>query len=138
MTIFSNFFENLTVLTENVILGAAAAVSINPVLVQLAVINGGRKKRDVADSETEKKMSEIGILESFLTTETNFKDQAENMVASYVECSGFQQNKVKLKWTKNDLLENVLVQSVKSIHQYFCFLEKSCQYRDLSAKTGFK
>ena len=72
-------------------------------LVQLAVINGGRKKRDVADSVTEKKMSEIGILESFLTTETNFKDQAENMVASYVECSGFQQNKVKLKWTKNDL-----------------------------------
>ena len=39
-------------------------------------------------------MSEIGILENFLTTETNFSDQAENMVANYVECSGLQQNKV--------------------------------------------
>ena len=76
-------------------IGAAAAVSINPVLVQLAVINGGRrKKRDVLDSKTKAKMSEIGILENFLTTETNFSDQAENMVANYVECSGLQQNKV--------------------------------------------
>ena len=72
------------------LLGAAAAVSINPVLVQLAVINGGRKKRDT----NSKKMSEIDVLESFLTTETNFNDQAENMVASYLECSGLQLNKV--------------------------------------------
>ena len=76
-------------------IGAAAAVSINPVLVQLAVINSGRrKKRDVLDSMTKAKMSEIGILENFLTTETNFSDQAENMVANYVECSGLHQNKV--------------------------------------------
>ena len=91
-------FPSIVISRKNVLpfeIGAAAAVSINPVLVQLAVVNTGRKKRDaVLDSKTKAKMSEIGILENFLTTETNFSDQAENMVANYVECSGLQQNKV--------------------------------------------
>ena len=82
--------------------GAAAAVSINPVLVQLAVVSSGRrrKKRDITNPELnslaeEQKLTEIGVLERFLATETNFDEQAQNMVARYVECSGLQQNKVK-------------------------------------------
>ena len=72
------------------LLGAAAAVSINPVLVQLAVINdGGRKKRAIsANPEIRKKMSEIDLLEKFLSKETQFESQAENMAAQYLQCSG--------------------------------------------------
>ena len=66
------------------LLGAAAAVSINPVLVQLAVINGGRKKR----SEQDKKLSEIDALENFLFKHHNFGDQTEKLVANYLDCSG--------------------------------------------------
>jgi len=82
------------------LLGAAAAVSINPVLVQLAVVSSGRrrKKRDITNPEInslaeDQKLTEIGVLERFLATETNFDEQAQNMVARYVECSGLQENK---------------------------------------------
>jgi len=72
------------------LLGAAAAVSINPVLVQLAVVGGGkRKKRDLmSDPNMQRKVTEIELLENFLTKETKFDNQAESMVAQYLECSG--------------------------------------------------
>ena len=71
------------------LLGAAAAVSINPVLVQLAVVNGGRrKKRDLNDDDHQKKVTEIQLLENFLARETDFSHQTENMVAQYLQCSG--------------------------------------------------
>lgn len=70
------------------LLGAAAAVSINPVLVQLAVVNGGRKKRDLRDPNMQRKVTEIELLENFLSKETKFDSQAESMVAQYLECSG--------------------------------------------------
>jgi len=70
------------------LLGAAAAVSINPVLVQLAVVNGGRKKRDLRDPNMQRKVTEIELLENFLSKETQFDSQAESMVAQYLECSG--------------------------------------------------
>jgi len=68
------------------LLGAAAAVSINPVLVQLAVINGGRRKK--RDLQHQKKVTEIQLLENFLAKETDFPHQTENMVAQYMQCSG--------------------------------------------------
>jgi uncharacterized protein YqeY len=72
------------------LLGAAAAVSINPVLVQLAVINGGRRKRRQAnlDPLTQKRMTEIDVLENFLAKETDFNQQTETLVANYLDCSG--------------------------------------------------
>ena len=78
------------------LLGAAAAVSINPVLVQLAVVNGGRKKRDLRDPNMQRKVTEIELLENFLSKETQFDSQAESMVAQYLECSGLSsdQNQV--------------------------------------------
>ena len=78
------------------LLGAAAAVSINPVLVQLAVVNGGRKKRDLRDPNMQRKVTEIELLENFLSKETKFDSQAESMVAQYLECSGLSsdQNQV--------------------------------------------
>ena len=74
------------------LLGAAAAVSINPVLVQLAVINGGKRKRrharDLTTPVMERKMNEIELLEKFLSKETKFDQQAEHMTAQYLQCSG--------------------------------------------------
>ena len=71
------------------LLGAAAAVSINPVLVQLAVVNGGRrKKRSNSNFDHQKKVTEIQLLENFLARETDFSHQTENMVAQYLQCSG--------------------------------------------------
>ena len=43
----------------------------------------------------------------------------------------------KGEWV-NTFALGLYVQSVKSIHQYFRFLEKSCQYRDFRAGTGLK
>ena len=65
-------------------------MSINPVLVQLAVVGGGkRKKRDlISDPNMQRKVTEIELLENFLTKETKFDTQAESMVAQYLECSG--------------------------------------------------
>jgi len=75
------------------LLGAAAAVSINPVLIQLAVVNGGkRKKRDLRDPSVQRKVTEIELLENFLSKETQFDTQAESMVAQYLECSGLSSN----------------------------------------------
>ena len=81
------------------LLGAAAAVSINPVLVQLAVINDGkRRKKRSSDPDFRRKMTEVELLEKFLAKETNFNSQTENMVAQYLECSGMasDQNQVHL------------------------------------------
>ena len=65
-------------------------MSINPVLVQLAVVGGGkRKKRDLmSDPNMQRKVTEIELLENFLSKETKFDTQAESMVAQYLECSG--------------------------------------------------
>lgn len=72
------------------LLGAAAAVSINPVLVQLAVVNGGGKKRRrrSLNPAIQKQMNEIQLLENFLNRETQFENQAELMTAQYLQCSG--------------------------------------------------
>ena len=52
---------------------------------------------DLNSLAEEQKLTEIGVLERFLASETNFDEQAQNMVASYVECSGLQQHKVKIQ-----------------------------------------
>lgn len=73
------------------LLGAAAAVSINPVLVQLAVVNGGKKRRRrslMTDPAIQKQMTDIQLLENFLNRETQFENQAELMTAQYLQCSG--------------------------------------------------
>ena len=65
-------------------------------MVQLAVVNGGRKKRDLRDPNMQRKVTEIELLENFLSKETQFDSQAESMVAQYLECSGLSsdQNQV--------------------------------------------
>ena len=78
------------------LLGAAAAVSINPVLVQLAVINGGRRKRRHVlqpPATVQKKIGEIELLETFLSKQPDFEAQSENMVAQYLQCSGLSSTK---------------------------------------------
>ncbi len=85
------------------LLGAAAAVSVNPVLVQLAVINNGRRRRSprsarLATSE-DARLNEIDLLENFLTKQVDFGHQTEAMVANYLDCSGFSS-------TENQVDEN--------------------------------
>ena len=69
--------------------------------MQLAVINGGgkRKRRSLPlDRSVRRKMSEIELLENFLSHETKFDDQAEAMAAQYLQCSGLSsdQNQVMI------------------------------------------
>ena len=86
-------------------------MSINPVLVQLAVVGGGkRKKRDLmSDPNMQRKVTEIELLENFLSKETKFDTQAESMVAQYLECSGLStdQNQASIsnKHWGNPILE---------------------------------
>ena len=78
------------------LLGAAAAVALNPVLVQVAVITGGKRRRrrslDHLDSQSKRQLEEMEKLEDFLTKVPNTKEQSEQMLANYVDCSGLAMN----------------------------------------------
>ena len=70
-------------------------MAVNPVLLQIAVINNGkrRKKREAADDEnldpnSIRQLEEIQKLENFLTKVPNGEDQSQQLLANYVDCSG--------------------------------------------------
>ena len=76
------------------LLGAATAVALNPVLLQIAVVTGKkrRKRNAEVDPEAERKMQEIEKLEKFLSKAPNVENSNEELFANYVSCSGLAIN----------------------------------------------
>jgi len=78
------------------LLGAAAAVSTSPVLLSLAVLTNGRKRRDLnavdnADiaPEIQEKLREIEVLEKYIAKVPEHEKQQEKLMATYMSCSGY-------------------------------------------------
>jgi len=79
------------------LMGAAAAVAVNPILLQLAVISNGRKRREISEKSEESKQDDIDIkrrvkqlrvLERFLSSIPGKSSQSDRFTADYLKCSG--------------------------------------------------
>ncbi len=79
------------------LLGAAAAVSTNPVLLSMVVLSSGRKRRDLIstddDPELETKLQEIEVLEQYIAKVPDHEEQHEKLMATYLSCSGFTEER---------------------------------------------
>ena len=78
------------------LVGAAAAVATNPVLLTVATLSSGRKRRalggdDVAP-EIENKLHEMEVLEKYIAAAPEHEKQQEKLMASYLSCSGYTEN----------------------------------------------
>ena len=79
-------------------MGAAAAVAVNPILLQLAVISRGRRRREVMEEEEEKenlvendmkrRVKQLRVLEKFLSSMPGKFSQSERLTSDYLRCSG--------------------------------------------------
>ncbi|XP_065578924.1 keratin, type II cytoskeletal 1-like isoform X1 [Artemia franciscana] len=95
------------------LLGAAAAVATNPVLLTLAVLTSGRKKRDANGVEDSlqflaldninttnldplfsEKVQELQTLEKYISSVPS-TDSNEKLMAGYLSCSGFMESSNK-------------------------------------------
>lgn len=76
------------------LLGAAAAVSTNPVLLSVAVLSSGRKRRALDDDnsltpELETQLHEMEVLEQYIAKVPGQEEEQEKLMATYISCSGF-------------------------------------------------
>lgn len=80
------------------LLGAAAAVSTNPVLLSIAVLSSGRKRRALMDNgdevtpELEEQLQEMEVLEKYMAKLPGQEEQQEKLMATYLSCSGFTES----------------------------------------------
>ncbi|XP_014241976.1 uncharacterized protein LOC106662417 [Cimex lectularius] len=72
------------------LLGAAALFASNPVLLQLGVITGKRRRRDIGDLLRNEKFRDIQALEKFIEQlpRAQVVKQEKKLLASYLMCSG--------------------------------------------------
>lgn len=78
------------------LVGAAAAVATNPVLLTVATLSSGRKRRALAGDqvgpEIENKLHEMEVLEKYIAAAPEHEKQQEKLMASYLSCSGFTES----------------------------------------------
>ena len=81
------------------LLGAAAAVATNPVLLSMAVLSSGRKRRALNDDdaalispELEEQLEEMEVLEKYMAHLPGQEQQQEKLMATYLTCSGFTES----------------------------------------------
>lgn len=80
------------------LVGAAAAVATNPVLLTVATLSSGRKRRalsggaDALVPEIENKLHEMEVLEKYIAAAPEHEKQQEKLMASYLSCSGFTES----------------------------------------------
>lgn len=75
------------------LMGAAAAVAVNPILLQLAVISNGRRKREIGEesqleNDIKRRVKQLRVLEKFLSSMPGHISQSERLTADYLRCSG--------------------------------------------------
>ena len=61
----------------------------------------------MSDPNMQRKVTEIELLENFLSKETKFDTQAESMVAQYLECSGLSTDQNQASIHKQFLKEDI-------------------------------
>lgn len=83
------------------LLGAAVAVASNPVLMTLAVLSSGRKRRAVSlekigrddlTAELQSKLHEMETLEKYIVQVPEQEKQQKKLMATYLSCSGFTES----------------------------------------------
>lgn len=80
------------------LMGAAAAVAVNPILLQLAVISNGRKRREVGEEGKEgeidikRRVKQLRVLEKFLSSMPGKFSQSDRLTADYLRCSGLSED----------------------------------------------
>lgn len=103
------------------LLGAASLVSLNPTLLQLAVIQGKRRRRRRrkrwADNEEEdeyqdtedKLYNEMELFENFFAKQPHetIRNQTQELFANYIQCSGLS-SEVGTRHLKNQCLEHLV------------------------------
>ncbi|XP_046994312.1 uncharacterized protein LOC124606372 [Schistocerca americana] len=73
------------------LLGAAAALAANPVLLQIGVISGRRRRRRrdaAAGAEAQRRLQQLRLLEDFLASVGPQERAERSLLASYLSCSG--------------------------------------------------
>ena len=80
-------------------MGAAAAVAVNPILLQLAVISNGRRRREVGeevvkqgDMDIKRRVKQLRVLEKFLSSMPGKFSQSDRLTADYLRCSGLSKD----------------------------------------------
>jgi len=80
-------------------MGAAAAVAVNPILLQLAVISNGRKRREIGKEEAKqghmdikRRVKQLRVLEKFLSSMPGKFSQSDRLTADYLRCSGLSKD----------------------------------------------
>jgi len=82
------------------LMGAAAAVAVNPILLQLAVISNGRRKREVGDdtenaiqggNDIKRRVKQLRVLEKFLSSMPGKFSQSDHLTSDYLRCSGLSE-----------------------------------------------
>lgn len=79
------------------LLAAAAAVAVNPILIELVTITGRKKRGAGLDKDMERNLHQLNVLEKFLAKVPGEKAGTEKLMAQYIGCSGLQ---VKVQWTE--------------------------------------
>jgi len=81
------------------LLGAAAAVATNPVLLSIAVLSSGRKRRSLTTDdanaltpELETQLEEMEVLEKYMAKIPHQEEEQEKLMATYLSCSGFTES----------------------------------------------
>ena len=80
-------------------MGAAAAVAVNPILLQLAVISRGRRRRrevqeeeeeleNMVENDIQRRVKQLRVLEKFLSSMPGKFSQSDQLTADYLRCSG--------------------------------------------------
>jgi len=80
------------------LMGAAAAVAVNPILLQLAVISRGRRRRrevqeeeeleNMVENDIQRRVKQLRVLEKFLSSMPGKFSQSDQLTADYLRCSG--------------------------------------------------
>jgi len=102
------------------LLGAASLISLNPTLLQLAVINGKRKRRrrrwadneenDEYQSPEDKLNDEMQLFENFFAKQPHetIKNQTQELFANYIQCSGLSSEVDSDRHGKSQCLEHLV------------------------------